>query len=87
MLTGFATTPVDDAAGLAPVGVGVAAGPHAVATPTAASACRNRLRSIFGPASRSIFFPSVPISLDYTRAVILGRRALNRALLERQLLL
>src|SRR6267378_6657251 len=56
MLTALAAAvPVADAAGLA--AAGGAAGPHAVATPTAASACRNRLRSIFGPASRSIFIP------------------------------
>src|SRR6266542_3936014 len=55
MLTGLATAPDADAAGLAPVGA--AAGPHAVATPTAASACRNRLRSILMPSSRFISFP------------------------------
>jgi len=61
MLTGFAAAAVAD-----PVATGFAAGgggePHAVATPTAASACRNRLRSNFGPTSRSIFVPSVRIS-------------------------
>jgi hypothetical protein len=61
MLTGFAAAVVGD-----PVEIGLAAGgggePHAVATPTAASACRNRLLSIFGPASLSIFVPSVRIS-------------------------
>src|SRR4030088_1391711 len=86
MLTGFAATAVDDAAaeGLA---AGGAAGPHAVATPTAASAWRKRLRSIFSPASLSISFPPCGSRApDYTFAVILSRRALNRALLARQLL-
>src|SRR5437879_13593570 len=55
MLTGFATTADADGAGLVPVGA--AAGPHATATPTAASAWRNRLRSIFTPASLSIACP------------------------------
>src|SRR5437870_9008635 len=55
MLTGFATTADADGAELVPVGA--AAGPQATATPTAASAWRNRLRSIFTPASLSIASP------------------------------
>src|SRR5439155_11859559 len=55
MLTGFATTADAEGAGLVPVGA--AAGPHATATPTAASAWRNRLRSTFTPASLSISCP------------------------------
>src|SRR5215210_8384380 len=57
MLTGLAAAalPVEDAAGLAAAGGDD--GPHAVATPTAASAWRNRLRLIFVPASLSIFTP------------------------------
>src|SRR5881397_1210230 len=85
MLTGLATTPDADGAGLALAGA--AEGPHATATPTAASAWRNRLRSIFTPASPSISYPPRESRPDYTCGVILSRRALNRGLLERQLLL
>src|SRR5713226_4540299 len=56
ILTGLgAAVPDADGAGLA--AVGGAAGPQAVATPTAARACRNRLRSILMPSSRPISFP------------------------------
>jgi hypothetical protein len=80
MLTGLATTLVADAAGLA--AGGGAEGPHAVATPTAASACRNRLRLIVVSASGDIFIPlRADLALDYTCGVILGRRVLDRALL------
>src|SRR3979411_1499115 len=89
MLTGFAATAVDDAeaAGLA-AGVGGGARPPGVGRRPAGSAWRKRLRSIFSPASLSISFPPCGSRApDYTFAVILSRRALNRALLARQLLL
>src|SRR2546426_12106916 len=77
MLTGFATTADADGAELVPVGA--AAGPHATATPTAASAWRNRLRSSFTPASRSISCPPREFRLDYTCGVILSRRTQSGA--------
>src|SRR5438094_2220355 len=61
MLTGLATAGlVEDLSGLGASGDPTRA--HAVATPTAASACRNRLRSIFTPASLSISCPPPRIS-------------------------
>src|SRR5687768_18025915 len=87
MLTGLAAAavPLAEGAGLPPTGA--PAGPHATATPTAPSACRNRLRLIVVPLLGSISFLRSDLALDYTCVVILTRRALNRALLERQLLL
>src|SRR5688572_30605510 len=87
MLTGLAAAPVPlaDGAGLPPAGA--PAGPHATATPTAPRACRNRLRLIVVPLLGCISFLRADLALDYTCGVILSRRALNRALLERQLLL
>src|SRR5712692_4932475 len=69
MPTGFAAAAVADADGLAVDGA--AAGPHAVATPTAASAWRNRLRESVALVSRSICLPpETDLALDYTRDVV-----------------
>src|SRR5437899_827005 len=66
MATGFAAAVVADADGLAVDGA--PAGAHAVATPTAASAWRNRLREIVVLVSRSICLPPERISRPTIRA-------------------
>src|SRR2546430_7284115 len=66
MATGFAAAVVADADGRAVDGA--PAGAHAVATPTAASAWRNRLREIVVLVSRSICLPPERISCPTIRA-------------------
>src|SRR5919201_1702270 len=65
MLTGFAAAADPLAAGLPE---GVAAGPHADTTPTAAIACRNRLREIL-----AVFPPSIARPLQRVVARTIGR--------------